>query len=78
MIPLLYRLGKELKKPMTAIVNSMIRESLVSYSVRKPGEAAHCAVCGELERKKEMKKVKVKVGSGKVITILICHRCYGK
>jgi len=63
---------------MTAIVNSMIRESLAGYSVRKSGEVIRCAVCGQLQHKRGMKKVKVKVGSGKVITILICHRCYGK
>jgi len=75
LIPILFRLAKSQKKPMTVIVNSMIRESVAGYDA---GKTTHCAVCGELGRKKEMEKVRVKVRSGKVITILICHSCYEK
>jgi len=89
LIPILYRIAKTLKRPMTKLVNEMIAESLARYNVSAEPNSRYtrnasngvpnvpCPVCRELRPLGNMRDVKVKIGKKKH-PLAICDDCYEK
>lgn len=92
LIPLLYKLRIQLKKPMTKIVNEMIRESLPRYeidgrhmerNIRNNRNSSNgeqkvlCPVCLKLHPLEKMRDIEVK-GRKKKHLLAICDECFEK
>jgi hypothetical protein len=89
LIPPLYKLGKRLKKPMTRLVNAMIRGSLVRFQINgqqmetnisnasNDQEMVLCPVCMQLQSTQAMKDIEVEIGKEKH-ALVICDSCYEK
>lgn len=80
LIPILYRIAKALKKPMTGVVNELIRESLPEY------EAEHlhgtklmlCPLCSKPCFAKDFRQGKVKLNGKPPFVIAVCKKCFEK
>ena len=92
LIPSLYRLGKRLKKPMTKIVNEMIRAALLIYENEGPNEKSNisnnrnisygdnkilCPVCRKMQPARKMRDIEFPLGRKKHL-LAICDDCFEK
>jgi hypothetical protein len=90
LIPILYRLAKELNKPMTELVDLIVRDGLAKYETRdkklehsrltdqtKSAEF-RCSICRKAFKSYEGNELEVELKSGRVIFLSVCKKCFEK